>query len=89
MAWNNKNAYAPANPPRVLSLDEIAQGVLNEQQNALRVEAVDGSGNAVVPMSEATGQALLTAIGDAADAAGDPTVIGLLKQIAANTTPSP
>lgn len=30
---------------------------------------------------------LNTAIGTAADAAGDPTVIGLLKQIMANTTP--
>lgn len=32
---------------------------------------------------------LQAAIGDAADAAGDPTVIGLLKQIAENTTPDP
>ncbi len=34
-------------------------------------------------------QATATALGTAADAAGDPTVIGLLKQIAENTTPVP
>lgn len=34
-------------------------------------------------------QAIATAIGTGADAAGDPTVIGQLKQIAANTTPAP
>lgn len=37
------------------------------------------------PMTEATGQALLAAIGAAGDAAGANTVIGQLKQIAINT----
>lgn len=33
-------------------------------------------------------QAIATALGTAADEAGDPTVIGLLKEIAANTEPA-
>lgn len=48
---------------------------------------------AAVIVDDATGAAdtnfaaMATAIGTAADAAGDPTVIGLLKQIMANTDP--
>jgi hypothetical protein len=86
MAWNNKNAFAAA-LGRLLGLEEIAQGVLNEGQDALKVQSVDADGDAVVPMSEATGAALLAAIGSGADAAGANTVIGQLKQIAINTAP--
>jgi hypothetical protein len=48
------------------------------------------SGDALTAMeaSATSLAAIATAIGVAGDAAGDPTVIGLLKQIAENTTPA-
>lgn len=57
--------------------------------NYTQVEVVGGTGSVTDESALAQLEALNTAIGTAADEAGDPTVIGLLKQIAANTTPTP
>jgi len=85
MSWSQQNAIVRTSygTTRPLNQDEILQGVVNEAQNALKVE---GAGDAAV-LEQLT--ALNTSIGTGADGAGDPTVIGLLKQIAINTTPAP
>jgi hypothetical protein len=58
MAWNNKNAFLAA-LGRLLGLEEIAQGVLNADQNALRVESSP-------PTTGASGTAAAIAAVDAA-----------------------
>ena len=69
MPWSDIFSFSK-DKGRKLASEEIAQGVLNETQDAIRVEGT----NAAVT-------------GTAADAAGDPTIIGLLKQIEINTRP--
>lgn len=51
----------------------------------LRVDT--SGGGSAGGATEAKQDDIIALIGDPADAVGDPTVIGLLKQIAQNTTP--
>lgn len=56
--------------------------------DALKVVLLnENSGQEINPATEGTLDSIRASIGAASDNAGDPTVIGLLKQIAANTAP--
>lgn len=78
------------------AVQTIAGAVSSIAKNPSLQVGVFYGGGIINPAREGTLQDLLTAVGNASDSAGDPTVIGLLKEavatlatIATNTTPDP